>query len=77
MTHAKEGEGSGVCDPRVFCASKNPSFLARWRVRGRPAVRGPAGTGSVRDGVGEGDMKKNEKGEIKKSKTQEAHVFSR
>jgi len=27
---------------------------ARWRVRGRPAVRGPAGTGSVGDGVGEG-----------------------
>jgi hypothetical protein len=32
-----------VCVPRVFCASKNPSFLARWR------VRGPAGTGSVGD----------------------------
>ena len=44
------GEGDGVCDPRVFCASKKPSFLARWRVQGRPAVRGPAGTGSVGDG---------------------------
>jgi len=54
MMHAKKGEGGGVCDPRVFCASKNPNFLARWRVRGRPAVRGPAGTGSVGDGVGEG-----------------------
>jgi len=52
--HAKKrGEGA-VCDPRVFCPSKIPSFLARWRVRGRPAVRGPAGTGSVGDGVGEG-----------------------
>ena len=37
-----------VCVPRVFCASKNPSFLARWR------VRGPAGTGSVGDSVGKG-----------------------
>ena len=45
-----------VCDPRVFCASKTPSFLARWRVRRRPAVRGPAGTGSVGDGVGEGPL---------------------
>jgi hypothetical protein len=45
--HAKMGEGGGVCGPRVFCASKNPSFLAGWRVRGRPAVRRPAGTGSV------------------------------
>ena len=52
MTHAKKGEGGGVCDPQVFCTSKNPGFLARWRVRGRPAVRGPAGTGSVGDGVG-------------------------
>ena len=52
--HAKKGERGGVCDPRVFCASKMPSFLARLRVRGRPAVRGPAGTGSVGDGVGEG-----------------------
>ena len=49
-SHAKKGEGGGVCDPRVFCASKMPNFLARWRVRGRPAVRGPAGTGSVGDG---------------------------
>ena len=55
MTHAKEGREGGVCDPRVFCASKKPSFLARWRVRERPAVRGPAGTGSVGDGVGEGE----------------------
>jgi hypothetical protein len=54
----KKGEGGGVCDPRVFCASKNPSFLARWRVRGRPAARGPAGTGSVGDGVGEGALAK-------------------
>ena len=54
LTHAKEGRGGGVRDPRMFCASKMPSFLARWRVRGRPAVRGPAGTGSVGDGVGEG-----------------------
>ena len=54
MMHAKRGEGGGVCAPQVFCASKIPSFLARWRVRGRPAVRGPAGTGSVGDGVGEG-----------------------
>ena len=46
--HAKEGEGGGVCGPRVFCASKIPSFLARWR------ARGPAGTGSVGDSVGEG-----------------------
>ena len=52
--HAKMGGWGGVCDPRVFCASKFPRFLARWRVRGRPAVRGPAGTGSVGDGVGEG-----------------------
>ena len=49
-SHAKKGEGGGVRDPRVFCASKNPSFLARWRVRRQPAVRGPAGTGSVGDG---------------------------
>jgi len=48
--HAKMGGWVGVCDPRVFCASKNPNFLARWRVRRRPAVRGPAGTGSVGDG---------------------------
>ena len=54
QTHAKKGEGGGVCDPRVFCASRLPYFLARWRVRGRPAVRGPAGTGSVGNGVGEG-----------------------
>jgi len=53
-SHAKEGREGGVCDPQVFCASKLPNFLARWRVRGRPAVRGPAGTGSVGDGVGEG-----------------------
>ena len=58
MTHAKKGEAGGVCDPQVFCTSKNPSFLARWRVRGRPAVRGPAGTGSVGDGVGEGAARK-------------------
>ena len=56
MTHAKKGEGGGVCDPQVFCTSKNPSFLARWRVRGRPAVRGPAGTGSVGASVGEGAL---------------------
>ena len=43
--HAEKGEGGGVCAPRVFCPSKIPSFLARWR------VRGPAGTGR---GVGEG-----------------------
>ena len=44
------GEGGGVCSPRVFCPSKIPSFLARWR------VRGPAGTGSVGDSdSGEGD----------------------
>jgi hypothetical protein len=49
--HAKMGGWGGVCDPRVFCASKFPRFLARWRVRGRPAVRGPAGTGSVGDGA--------------------------
>ena len=55
MTHAKKGREGGVCEPRMFCASKMPGFLARWRVRGRPAVRGPAGTGSVGDGVGEGD----------------------
>ena len=47
QTHAKMGGVSAICHPRVFCASKNPIFLARWRVRGRPAVRGPAGTGSV------------------------------
>ena len=52
--HAKMGGGGGVCDPRVFCASILPNFLARWRVQGRSAVRGPAGTGSVGDGVGEG-----------------------
>jgi hypothetical protein len=46
-------------DPRVFCASRLPNFLARWRVRGRPAGRGPAGTGSVGDGVGEGSAKNN------------------
>ena len=39
-----------LCAPRVFCASKTPSFLARWR------VRGPAGTGSVGDSVGEGAL---------------------
>jgi len=33
-------------------ARLNPSFLARWRVRGRPAVRGPTAIGSV--GRGEG-----------------------
>ena len=44
-----------VCAPLVFCASKLPSFLARWRVQRRPDVRGPAGTGSVGDSVGEGD----------------------
>ena len=54
QTHAKKGGEGAVCDPRVFCASKTPSFLAMWRVRRRPAVRGPAGTGSVGDGVGEG-----------------------
>jgi len=48
MMHAKKGAGVGVCGSRVLCASKNPSFLARWR------VRGPAGTGSVGDSVGEG-----------------------
>ena len=53
--HAKMGGWGGVCDPRVFCASKNPTFLARWRVQRRPAVRGTAGTGSVGDGVGEGE----------------------
>ena len=42
-SHAKEGGGGGVCDPRVFCASKNPSFLAKWRVRGRPRSRPAAG----------------------------------
>ena len=52
--HVKKGGEGGVRDPRVFCPSKIPSFLARWRVRRRPAVRGPAGTGSVGDGVGEG-----------------------
>jgi len=31
--------------PRVFCPSGDPSFLARWRVCGRPAVRGPARRG--------------------------------
>jgi len=40
--------------PRVFCPSGGPSFLARWWVWGRPAVRGPAGIGSVSDDVGEG-----------------------
>jgi len=40
--------GAEVGAPLVFCASKLPSFLARWR------VRGPAGTGSVGDGGGEG-----------------------
>ena len=48
--HAKKGGWGAVCAPRVFCASKNPSFLARWR------VRGPAGTGSVGDSVGEGAL---------------------
>ena len=43
LLHSKEGEGGAVCGPRVFCPSKIPSFLARWR------VRGPAGTGSVGD----------------------------
>jgi len=37
--HAQGGRG-GWCVPRVFCPSKIPSFLARWR------VWGPAGTGS-------------------------------
>ena len=58
--HARHIDTSiGKCDPRVFCASKLPIFLARWRVRvrGRPAVRGPTGTGLVGDGgsVGEGE----------------------
>ena len=56
--HAKEGGWGGVCDPRVFCASKNPTFLTRWRVQRRPAVRGTAGTGSVGDGVGEDESLK-------------------
>ena len=43
----EEGEGGGVCGPGVFCASKIPSFLARWR------VRGPAGTGSGSVGRGQ------------------------
>ena len=38
----------GVCVPRAFGPSGAPNVLARWR------VRGPAGTGSVGDGVGEG-----------------------
>ena len=46
--HAKKGGWDAVCAPLAFCASKIPSFLARWR------VRGPAGTGSVGDSVGEG-----------------------
>ena len=46
--HAKKGGWGAVCAPLAFCASKIPSFLARWR------VRGPAGTGSVGDCVGEG-----------------------
>ena len=33
-SHAKKGREDGVCALRVFCASKLPSFLARWRVRG-------------------------------------------
>ena len=37
-----------MCDPRVFCASNLPSFLARWR------ARGPAGTGPIDDSGGEG-----------------------
>ena len=40
------------CGPRVFCPSGIPSFLARRR------VRGPAGTGSVGDSVGEGAHEK-------------------
>ena len=49
----KEGKEGGVCVPRAFGPSGAPSFLARWRVWGRPAARGPAGIGSV-GGVGEG-----------------------
>ena len=46
------GGAAGAMDvPRVFCASKIPSFLAGWR------VRGPAGTGSVGRGVGEGEVR--------------------
>jgi len=48
QTIAHEEEGQECCGPRVFFASKLPNFLARWR------VRGPAGTGSVGDSVGEG-----------------------
>jgi len=47
-SHAKRGGEDGVCAPLAFCTSKIPSVRARWR------VRGPAGTGSVGDGVGEG-----------------------
>jgi hypothetical protein len=47
-SHTKKRDRSAVCGPRVFFASKLPNFLARWR------VRGPAGTGSVGDSVGEG-----------------------
>ena len=39
ITHAKKGGEGGVCDSQVFCASKMPTFLARWRVRGRPRSR--------------------------------------
>ena len=47
----RRGEGVVYVTPQVLCASKLPNFLARWRVRRRPAVRGPAGTGSVGDGA--------------------------
>jgi len=44
----------GVCAPQALGPSGAPSFLARWRVCGRPTVQGPAGIGSVGDVVGEG-----------------------
>ena len=51
---ATGGCGGGCVRPVLANARArlNPSFLARWRVRGRPAVRGPTAVGSV--GRGEG-----------------------
>ena len=60
-----------MCPPGVL-RIKMPSFLAGWRVRGRPAVQGPAGTGSVGDGVGEGASA----GKLKSQHNTRAHAHA-
>jgi hypothetical protein len=54
----RRGEGVLYVPPWCFVHPKSrASWLGpRWRVQGRPAVRGPAGTGSVGDSVGEGGV---------------------